>query len=83
MPPRIEDLYGNPTPYITTYETTATGTEYNRTIDVGPFQVKNYVITREEFEFSLNELKQKIYQIISEYTNINISEDEFMKILEE
>jgi len=82
MPPRIEDLYGNPTPYIPTYATTvtgyattATGTEYNR--------VKDYVITREEFEFRLNELKQKIYQVISEYTNINISEDEFMKILEE
>ena len=40
-------------------------------------------ITRTEFEYRLDELKSKIYKIISEYTKLDITEEEFMDLLKE
>ena len=46
-----------------------------------PFLVQ--YITQEELDQFANKLAKRIYKIISEHTNINISEDEFMSLLKE
>lgn len=40
-------------------------------------------VTKPEFEFELNKLKNKIYQIISEHIKLDITEEEFMNLLKE
>lgn len=40
-------------------------------------------VTKSEFEFELNKLKNKIYQIMAEHVKLDITEEEFMDLLKE
>ena len=52
---------------------------YNGIDSVG-YQIQQL---RQEFEEKLKEHEKKIYKIVTEYTPLDISEEEFMAILEE
>ena len=45
--------------------------------------IDEHCITRPEFEFELNKIKNKIYQIMAEHVKLDITEEEFMDLLKE
>ena len=45
--------------------------------------ITNNYITKAEFDYRIDELKSKIYQIISEHSKLDITEEEFMNLLKE
>ena len=73
-------------PYDTVTRATLNADGLNFTMPTPTFDYltldHNY-INRDEFEYRLNELKSNIYKIISEHSQLDISEDEFMDLLKE
>ena len=50
---------------------------------IAGIDVTNNIITKKEIITMLDNLSKRIYEIIDEHTAIDISEEEFMKILKE
>ena len=67
-----------PTWDYNTWTTTTTNTDYVTAWNTNAWTIPNYVT-----EDRMKELLDKIYKIIEEHTKIDISEEEFLAILEE